>query len=400
MYPYPDESTWWAQFEAELSADYLEAGVPLDWAAFRWAARTGYDIAAGLTPDAALTRHRAEWRAALGLIAPPPPLPSFPDPPSRERRLAVRADFCNLWDAKGRPMFSPFLGSLPLEDRRDWYARFHAERDTHVVLAWEYGYAPYEQQYGLAKRNFNEHENEFCALVSEVIHDGFVPIVFLSGDGILDQAVIRRRVGALTAPVDVRSHCVWLLGWELVKGNLTSKQFNECNLTLADAIGPEAILGCHLSPSRLSFSSHPVEPDDPWHGDEMACWNSGCGPRFDVFLAQFVAAREWDLDEFGQEAWEDSAIEMATRVLPPGTPMPGAKGHRWRDKDRNVRVHTGVAGAPNGPYWFGQRPTRAVCAFESPAYWAIRNRSTPMFIRHVAQRLQSFGYTSFGNGQP
>jgi hypothetical protein len=68
--PYPDEQTWWPQvFEPAVGACYAQAGkaYPDNPAAFRWAARTAYDIATGLTKEASLAKHLAELRHALGL---------------------------------------------------------------------------------------------------------------------------------------------------------------------------------------------------------------------------------------------------------------------------------------------------------------------------------------------
>ena len=37
---------------------------------------------------------------------------------------------------------------------------------------------------------------------------------------------------------------------------------------------------------------------------------------------------------------------------------------------------------------------------EVVAYAAIRDRATPQWICHVADRSKAFGYKYFGNGQP
>jgi hypothetical protein len=50
-----------------LWADYAEAGRVPDAAVGRWFGRTVYDYLAGMTLDASIAKHRAEWRAALGL---------------------------------------------------------------------------------------------------------------------------------------------------------------------------------------------------------------------------------------------------------------------------------------------------------------------------------------------
>jgi hypothetical protein len=65
--PYPDEPTWWAAFEAEQEALYAQAGQTVNWSAFRWSSRTGYDIGAGMDKDQSKAKHLAELRHELGL---------------------------------------------------------------------------------------------------------------------------------------------------------------------------------------------------------------------------------------------------------------------------------------------------------------------------------------------
>ena len=64
--PYPGD----AAFDAigiTLWADYAEAGRVPDAQVGRWVGRTVYDYLAGMTLDASIAKHRAEWRTALGL---------------------------------------------------------------------------------------------------------------------------------------------------------------------------------------------------------------------------------------------------------------------------------------------------------------------------------------------
>lgn len=50
-----------------LFGDYAEAGRPLDEGSGIWFLRVSYDYLAGMSLDAAKAKHRAAWRAALGL---------------------------------------------------------------------------------------------------------------------------------------------------------------------------------------------------------------------------------------------------------------------------------------------------------------------------------------------
>lgn len=68
--PYPDERTWWPQvFDVEVAKRYQRAGkvYPDGPSAFRWASRTAYDIAAGMTKEDSLAKHLKELEQELGL---------------------------------------------------------------------------------------------------------------------------------------------------------------------------------------------------------------------------------------------------------------------------------------------------------------------------------------------
>lgn len=125
--PYPDEPTWWAQFEADEAALYAQAGVPLDWAAFRWGTRTAYDIGAGGDPDAAKAKHLRELRIALGL-----PLPSPPAYP-------LKGAFC-IPDAlpgipwgDGRRIWTPAFTCYPADWQQRVLDAYAARGYTHFV---------------------------------------------------------------------------------------------------------------------------------------------------------------------------------------------------------------------------------------------------------------------------
>ena len=64
--PYPGDEAF-DEIGAILWADYAEAGRVPDSQVGRWFGRTIYDYLAGMTLDASIERHRAEWRDVLGL---------------------------------------------------------------------------------------------------------------------------------------------------------------------------------------------------------------------------------------------------------------------------------------------------------------------------------------------
>ncbi len=64
--PYPGDAAFDA-LGTILWADYAQAGRVPDAQMGRWFGRTIYDYLVGMTLDASIAKHRAEWRAALGL---------------------------------------------------------------------------------------------------------------------------------------------------------------------------------------------------------------------------------------------------------------------------------------------------------------------------------------------
>jgi len=181
-------------------------------------------------------------------------------------------------------------------------------------------------------------------------------------------------------PASYYPRVVWVAGWETVKGGWTSRQFRDHNDALRALLGPDAILAAHLGVGRLSFASNPVESDDPWGGDEMACWRTGWGSDrrqqhpFDILLYQTEPYRPGD--EFTTDTGKgECAEEVATRVL--GTHVHGA------------------------PDWFAGLATRpALIAFETVAYHFIRGQGDSAYAREVAAFFQRLGFEGFGNGIP
>lgn len=64
--PYPGDPVF-DQIGVALFADYAQAGQAPNPGMGRWFGRTVYDYLAGMTMEASIAKHRAEWRAALGL---------------------------------------------------------------------------------------------------------------------------------------------------------------------------------------------------------------------------------------------------------------------------------------------------------------------------------------------
>jgi hypothetical protein len=66
---YPDEQTFWTNFESRVTLAYADAGrvFPDHSAGFRVFSRCGFDIGVGMAPNAAADKHIGELRKALGV---------------------------------------------------------------------------------------------------------------------------------------------------------------------------------------------------------------------------------------------------------------------------------------------------------------------------------------------
>jgi len=314
--------------------------------------------------------------------------------PTREQIRNVQANFCNLTDMHGRVIFAPFIMSLGLEDREDWYARMRAAGATHITLAVRYFYHSSENIYPIPGKDWRSDLPGWVALVWEAIDHGFIPEIALTeGDGDFadpnsqTQWFMRHGVELMrqirAAGDDLTEWCLWRYGWEPDPVSCQS-----CIPKLREACGPTAAIALHLQ----------VDYVDP-SGDGNAFWNDPAiiAAAVDVFLYQNKECDPPALDEYGQPLWENSAVQNADRLLPTGTPMPGARGHLYYDKPSNsTKSHPGVA---QGPFYMGpSNPT--VIFFEVAAYHYIRHHFGDGYVQQVAHRAQAFGFTKFGNGVP
>lgn len=299
----------------------------------------------------------------------PPPDPPAPPTPTPDPTI-VMANFCNLTDSVPRPIFSSCLAAQSPEMQEEWVTRERLAGGTHYVLSIEAGYPDY-----CAPTNFytSGRMAEWLETLDRVCTAGLVPVVFLSsGDRYPGEDYLRGVVRAI--PTAYHAKCIWVCGWECVKGGWSSAEYRLGNMVLREELGDAPLMACHLSPGRLSFASNPAEPDDPWHGDEMACWRDewgASGHPFSVFLYQSPVPTT-PFDPTAPDSWGERAKEVADRAL-------------------------GLNGAPD---WFAgiRRPT--LIWFEATAYSFIRHTSTSADARQVARDAATLGYRGFGNGLP
>jgi hypothetical protein len=171
--------------------------------------------------------------------------------------------------------------------------------------------------------------------------------------------------GGFPDPIDYGSWCV---GWEPDPRGVTT-----FIPVLRRAVGHGKVL-LHL---QQGYGNPTGEGSD--------FWASEVGQMIDQMLFQAIAFSPTEFDEFGQPAWQDNAIEILNRVLPTGTPLPGCKGHKWRDRESGkVMEHPGWA---LGPDWFAHAAARKPFSFyECSNYW---------FSHYIYGLPHSFSVPSF-----
>ena len=278
MNPYIGDDAVIRYCEDAILPSYREAGREPDAGCAVWPARAVYDQAAGLSWQAACWKQLRACREALGLPV------VKPSQPATDIAL-VMANFCNLTDSVPRPIFSSCLAGQSPEMQDEWITRERLAGGTHMVFSIQAGYTDYPPEINFYVEN---RMGEWLTTLDRVLNASLVPVVFLHSGGSYPGSDYFHGVLS-EIPRDYYDRCLWVPAWEPVRGSWSSRQFREASLAIRAALGPSPLMGCHLSQGRLSFSSNPVEPDDPWHGQEAACWREqwgGDGHPFAVFLYQ------------------------------------------------------------------------------------------------------------------
>ena len=117
--PYPDENSWWNDYTDRVNTCY---GWPTtDDGRFKWFARPGHSIAAGLTAEVAAEKHLAELREALGVEAVRPTL-------SPAQPISIRDGA--FWTADGQRWWWKFSTDFLL------YKRFLDGEDIRPII-WD-----------------------------------------------------------------------------------------------------------------------------------------------------------------------------------------------------------------------------------------------------------------------
>ncbi len=248
--------------------------------------------------------------------------------PTPQQVRSIKANYGSSHDARGRLVFDPYYITLSDEERRDWRQLKHAQQLTHVVLCPVAKYPSYPRGFpAIPPRDLRAEPQTFVRYVSELLDDRLVPIIFLTTGDSGSAADVETYWPGLLSALEREARYVWLVpGFEVVGpgGGWTSAQLSH-GLQVIHGQRPESALAVHLQPERASGASHPIEADDPWHGDEPGFWRSNGGEFVDALLYQTPHGTKL-LDPNGAGrgvgGWEDRWREILERL---------GQGHRgWR----------------------------------------------------------------------
>jgi hypothetical protein len=298
--------------------------------------------------------------------------------PTRDQVLSIALTFQGLTVTLPTygtiPWFEPAITSLDASSRQIVYQAKHAAGDTHLAMAISWAYMnDGSYSYPVPGKDLTGDLGSFRALVAEVVANGFVPIIFLAGDGESAtsgyndpngwtygyswlMAHLPAIVDALRAPTDLTPFCILVPGWDGVMPGWKPSELS-AYLVLARSLLPNGYVGLELAAGSADW------------GGGAADYASPAGQALDVILQEFPGPPT------GDQTWSVAARELGPAyVRPPDQPS---------GDDPNAPFEL-AGGTPRGP-WFA-------IAYEYDEYRWVRGLVTPEQIQTERHDLHAMGY--------
>lgn len=294
--------------------------------------------------------------------------------PSREQVIAVKDNFCNLFDADGWPIFTPFISSLFFSDKakaNDWLARLKKAGSTHVTIALSYDYAEnlgWAERYPIEGRDFTNDLDSLIQVIVWLRNNGLIINLKLACDGQGYDPVGKTygwQWGMDNVPAIVRAlkaYKPWVIfssGFDGCFPDWSPEQtvaFIRMLRAVVDEDGTEGYIGTETSgpgTENLSYI-HLGHSASDWHNNQL--------DLLDVF----------EIEVLNLPLQQEALIEVAQRLL---------------DKT-------------NPAYYRHGNKEQGICFYESCAYQITRKQLTSQDASAFASQAAKEGFVAFGNGLP
>lgn len=300
-------------------------------------------------------------------------MPPLPPIPSRGQVCGVKLTFQGLTVQTQQfgplPWFEAALTSLSPQDRASVYRAKHAVGDTHCVVCLTWNYAEPGQPYAnITGRDLSGDLPTFRTLVEEVIRAGFVPMLFLGGDGqgagpgYNDPVgwtygcdwLMAHLSGIVAAVGELAPYCLWIPGFDGVFYGWTPAQVMNFG-GLFRSLLPVGHLGIEHNTGHIPVGDG---PSDYLPGEPMS--------DYDVILS------EYDLPLAQDSTWQVTARLVSPYHRPADQPS-------WDDPNPPFYL---APSTPRGPYFH--------CAFEFAEYAWVRGMSATE-VDSYRQYLRALG---------
>jgi hypothetical protein len=228
--------------------------------------------------------------------------------------------------------------------------------------------------YPVPGKDLTDDLPSFRALVTEVIKNGFVPMLFLAGDGESPSGGgyndpngwtygfawlmvhLPAIALALTSPTDLTPFCILVPGWDGVMPGWQPSELS-AYLLKARSLVPHGYVGLELAAGSADW------------GGGTSDYASPAGQALDVILQEFPGPPTGDI------SWRPAARELGpSYVRPPDQPS-------GDDPSPPFEL---AGGTPRGP-WFA-------IAYEFDEYRWVRGLVSPSVVTTERQYLHAMGY--------
>lgn len=291
--------------------------------------------------------------------------------PSRDRIINVMGNLCNIIDAQGLPIFEPFINQLILSDvtrANDWIARLKDAGSTHITtdLTGDYNeFLPWlGGRYPIPGGDYTNNLDAFKRILDYLLGNDLIPIVKSGADGQgFDpngltygwQWGISQLPNIYYQLRDYHDQCLWSTSYDGGFADWSPDQLLQFLKMMRGSFGKDGCIDAEFSgPGSISYIHL---------GNGAADWTPDKLGDLDCFSLELQVYPEDD----------EGLKEVYERLLNESSPV---------------------------YYRHAVQKTQCISMYETTAYWSIRKYVSPDQNKSQAQRIKTFGYTSFGNGVP